>query len=193
MELLRRCSRGGRWIALACAILVGPLARADSAVRTDAAARSEYEVKAAFLYNFARFVKWPRVEPRAPLEVCILGEDPFGPTIDDTIGRKTLRDRKLKIARLARIEEADGCHILFISSSERGRLGWILRNAKGTGALTVSEIDGFAESGGMIRLWMDGKKVRFDVNPDAARDAGLEISAQLLKIARIVRTASVTK
>jgi hypothetical protein len=179
---------------IACAILVGELARADSAIRADAGLRTEYEVKAAYLFNFARFVKWPPAKPEErSFEICILGEDPFGATIEDTIGQKMLRDRPIEIVRLARVEEAEGCYVLFISSSENGRLGWILRTAKEMRVLTVAEMEGFAERGGMIRLWMDGKKARFDVNPAAVRKAGLEISAQLLKIARLVDTASAEK
>jgi len=150
---------------------------------------SEYRVKAAFVYNFAKFIDWPAEafpNGRAPLALCILGKDPFGVALE-TIKGKTVKDRKLVIQHLARIEDLERCHILFISASEEKHLERILKTLKGSNVLTIGEVRQFAELGGMIHLTMKENKVRFEINVDAAERAGLKISSKLLKLAEVVR------
>jgi len=170
------------WRVLAALLLslctVGPVA-ADS---TDSL--SEYEVKAAFLFNFAKFVKWP--ERDAPsITVCVLAEDAVERTIEKTIGGKTLRDKPVVVKRPADLDDND-CQILFISDSRRAELARILRSVDGASVLTVGETDAFAERGGIINFRTDNDRIRFEINPEAAQNAGLEISSQLLKLATIV-------
>ncbi len=148
----------------------------------------EYLIKAAFLYKFAKFVDWPAKafpNDRTPLTICILGKEPFGAALE-TIKDKKVRGRKLVIQRLARLEDLKQCHILFISASEEKRLPELLSTIKGKAILTVSDMKGFAHCGGIINLVTIEKKIRFEINLDAAHLAGLKISSKLLKLAKIV-------
>jgi hypothetical protein len=148
----------------------------------------EYLVKAAFLYNFAKFVDWPSSafkNDSAPLTLCILGRDPFGEALD-SLKDKTVKGRALVVRRSSRVEDVDECHMLFISPSEKGDLKQILSTLKNSAILTVSELEGFGSMEGMINFVMAEKKVQFEINPDAAQRRGLRISSQLLKLARIV-------
>ncbi len=151
---------------------------------------SEYQVKATYLYNFAKYVEWPAASFTSSddsFNICVLGEDPFGHTLDDTIGGEVINGRRLVARRLSRVTEALKCQILFVGSSEGWRLEQILTALDNKSIMTVSDIPGFAERGGMINFRLEGAKVRFDINPAAARRAALALSSQLLKLARIVR------
>lgn len=153
---------------------------------------SEYQVKAAFLGKFAYYVEWPKeafATDDAPLIIGILGRDPFGEQLDQLTENATVGGHPLQLERFARVEEVEACHILFISRSEKRRLSAILE-AVGSGVLTVSELEWFAQSGGMIRLGIEAERIRFEINPEAARRAGLKISSRLLKLARIVTANS---
>jgi hypothetical protein len=148
----------------------------------------EYQVKAAFVYNFAKFVEWPAAvfaNAQAPLRLCIVGEDPFGEALD-ALKDKTVRDRRLGVQQLARVESPAVCQIAFISTSEKERLPQLLEPLKDTPVLTVSDMDSFLHAGGVINLVTVDNKIGFEINLDAARRAGLTISAQLLKLATAV-------
>ena len=148
----------------------------------------EYLVKAAFLYNFARFVDWPAdsfKDPQSPFEICILGKDPFGKALD-SIKNKAVKGRAMRIRMCRTMGEVGGCHLLFISASEKRNLNPILNALKNSNTLTVSEMEMFAQSGGMINFIMVGNKVHFEINPEAAEAHQLKISSQILKLARIV-------
>jgi hypothetical protein len=149
----------------------------------------EYQVKAAFLYNFAQFVDWPPPafpESQTPLVIGVLGTDPFGAFLDDTVRGEKVNNHPMEIQRFGRVEEIKTCHILFISKSEAAQLEQILASLKGRNILTVSDIDGFAQGGGMIRLVTEKGKTRLKINREAAKAAGLTISSKLLKPAEIV-------
>jgi len=148
----------------------------------------EYLVKAAFLYNFAKFVEWPNEafpDARSPISLCILGDDPFGAALE-TIRGKAVRGRKLVIKKYTQIENIQTCHILFISSSERDRLNQVLDLLKTSNVLTVGDIEKFANKGGVVNLIKIGNKIKFEINVAKAREAGLKISSKLLKLAKIV-------
>jgi hypothetical protein len=150
----------------------------------------EYEVKAAFLYNFAKFVEWPAEafdDADAPLTIGVLGEDPFGDTLEQTVKGKTANGRKLAIRRFHKVRDLQPCHILFISSSEKRHLSEILDRLKGSSVLTVGEVEGFAKRGGVINFFVEDNRIRFEVNVDAAKRAKLKMSSKLLRLARIVR------
>jgi hypothetical protein len=152
------------------------------------------QVKAAFLYNFAKFVEWPAdVLPESSTEMglCILGEDPFGADLDDTIQGKSVNGRGIEIKRFRTLHALKGCHVLFISSSEWHRLPKILEDLKGESLLTVGEMTRFAKLGGIINFAMEENKVRFEINIDAAERARLRISSRLLKLAKVIRGGSV--
>lgn len=149
----------------------------------------EYEVKAAFLYNFAKFIEWPdRAFPAAdaPFVIGVLGDDPFGPALDD-LERREVHGRKVVVWRIGSVRTAPACHILFVSESERRDLEAVIRGLQSMPTLLVSDIEDFARRGGMIAFEPQGDRLTFAINPVAARKAGLKISSQLLKLARIVQ------
>jgi hypothetical protein len=151
---------------------------------------SEYQVKAAFLYNFAKFIDWPpETFPvgNAPIQVCMVGEDPFGPVLEHTFEGKTVNGHDLMIHHTNQVQQLKGCQIAFISDSERKHLPEILADLQGASVLTVGDSNQFAELGGMIGFTLENNKVRFEINLDAATRARLKISSKLLSVARIVR------
>ena len=148
----------------------------------------EYEVKAAYIYDFGKFVAWPaKVAPADDFPICVLGEDPFGATFDATIAGETINGKKVVINRIAKPQEAVSCRILFISGSEESQLKEILAALDKASVLTVSDISQFTRRGGMIQFVTDANRVRFEVNVTTAERAGLTLSSQLLKVAINVR------
>lgn len=150
----------------------------------------EYQVKAAFLFNFAKFIEWPAKafsDAGAPLQMGVLGKDPFGDILDSAVQGKTINGRSVVVKRSKDLSDLASCHILFIGPSEKDRVLQILDYSKISGTLTVSEIAGFAQKGGMIALVKDGDKVRFEINEGAAKRSGLSVSSKLLKLASAVR------
>ena len=168
--------------ALLLVLLLGPLfARADRP--------TEHEVKAAFLYNFAKFVKWPEEDARAPtFVIAVLGEDPFGSVLDRTVAGKTVLDRKVEVRRLSKLDAPGRIHILFVGASEKDRLPQVLKSLEGTSVLTVGAMDSFAERGGMIAFKVRDDVVQFEINLDQVERAHLKMSSQLLRLARHVIT-----
>ena len=152
---------------------------------------SEYEVKAAYVYDFGKFVTWPANGTAArEFTICVLGVDPFGTTLDATTAGETINGKKIAINRIAKPQEAVSCHILFISSSEESQLKEILATLDKTSVLTVSDISQFTRRGGMIQFVVAANKVRFEVNVTSAERTGLILSSQLLKVAINVRRGS---
>jgi YfiR/HmsC-like len=152
-------------------------------------AAGEYQVKAAFLYNFAKFVEWPPggfSDASAPLRICVLGQDPFGQELRNITNEKTVNGRKLQIDHMVDVHLARTCHILFIASSEKTQLNRILEGVRGSYVLTVGDTKGFAELGGMINFVLEKNRVQFEVNHKAAEQAGLKISSKLLNVAKLV-------
>jgi hypothetical protein len=147
---------------------------------------SEYQLKAAFLFNFAKFVEWPPeafAEARSPIVIGILGENPFGGDLERTIRNKTISNRSLAVKEIRSLAEATNCHLLFISTSEKQRLPEIIQGLRGASVLTVGETERFTEAGGMINFVLEGNKIRFRINDEAAKSAGLKISSKLLSLA----------
>ena len=156
----------------------------------DETAPTEHEVKAAFLYNFGKFVVWPDAafKVEGVLVIGVLGDDPIIDVLERTVRDKQVQDRRIDVKRLRSAREAPGCQILFISASERERVGDILQRLDRSSVLTVSDMSDFAENGGMISLLLEQKKVRFTVNLSVVEQAGLKMSSQLLKLAkRVIR------
>ena len=152
------------------------------------AAISEYRIKAAFLYNFAKFVDWPPAETgreKEAFKIGILGDDPFGNDID-VIDNKQIRGMPLKIFRADSLNELGGCQIIFLSASIEHELKAILAQMQDRPVLTVSDTNGFAQQGVIINLINVDNKIRFEINPAAADRAGLKISSHLLRLAHIV-------
>jgi hypothetical protein len=186
----RRCVISSLRVALFCFLAVG-IASAflgPSCLHAQRSNPSEYEVKAAYLYDFGKFVAWPaKVAAADDFPICVLGEDPFGATFDATIAGETINGKKVVVNRIAKPQEAVSCRILFISASEESQLKEILATIDKTSVLTVSDISQFTRRGGMIQFVTDANRVRFEVNVTTAERAGLILSSQLLKVAISVR------
>jgi hypothetical protein len=148
----------------------------------------EYEVKAAFIYNFPQFVTWPPNAMGTNINICVIGDDPFGTALDAT-EEQTLGNKKMVISRLREPKHLKECHILFISKTEKKRLSQIFNTLKGTSTLIVGDTEGFAKQGVIINFYLVDYKVRLEINEDAARQSNLKISSKLLKLSRIVQNA----
>lgn len=149
----------------------------------------EYQLKAVFLFNFAKFVEWPanaHASPDSPIVIGIVGEDPFGAVLDNAVKGERLGGRPLEVRRFKESGEVAGCHLLFISSSLKDQAGDLLHMLQGQPVLTVSETPGFAERGGVVNFVMVDSKVRFEANLQAAARQGLKMSSKLLQLARVV-------
>ncbi len=172
------------WLAVFVLLLSGGL---DLPAQTPAT--PEYQVKAVFLFNFAQFVEWPPEafrEAHSPVVIGVLGEDPFGSYLDETVRGEKVNNRPLVVQRYRRAEEIKTCHILFVSRSETERLEPIFAGLRGRNILTVGDAVGFAQRGGMIRFVTEKNKIRLRINLEAAKAASLMISSKLLRPAEIV-------
>jgi hypothetical protein len=177
-------STAGRLLfALAAAVMLPAVAAPQSGEP------SEYEVKAAFLFNFTKFVEWPDSSfdsPHAPIVIGIVGDDPFGESLVRLVAGQKAQGRAIAIIKYRHGDDLRRCQILFISASERSRSAQILASLQETGVLTVSDIDGFAKIGGAVQLVIEENRVRFVVNLDAATQNKLRVSAKLLALARVI-------
>jgi hypothetical protein len=164
---------------LATAVVCAGSAGAEAAL--------EYRVKAAFLYNFAKFVTWPGAafpDPTASVVFCLVGEDPFGELLESTTKDRKVEGRSIEIRRLALDASLAGCHLVFVSGVDSARSARVLQQATAARALAIGESEDFLTRGGMIRLLVEDGKVRFDVSTKATDTVGLKVSSQLLKLAR---------
>lgn len=151
----------------------------------------EYQLKAAFLFNFAQFVKWPPdsfTNPDAPFCIGILGDDPFGSALEETVQGEAINNHRLTVVRSQNIEDLKNCQMIFVSRSEEGRVDEILSQLDSKPILTVSEVESFAQNGGDIDFYLSDGKVRFEINPQSALRCGLKISSQLLNLGRVVQS-----
>jgi hypothetical protein len=152
-------------------------------------ALSEYQVKAAYLFNFLKFVEYPSesfADPLAPIGIGVVGDDPFGNALPQVVTGKTVQGRDLVIRSYRAGEDLRGAHILFISASEKKRLPVILSSLRGSSVITVADMGGFLEAGGMIQFLNENDRVRFAINVDATSRAKLKLSSKLLSLAKVV-------
>ena len=192
-----------KFAVLALAFFATPIVLKAEA---DSTASREYQIKAAFLYNFIKFVDWPKekaADPNAPVTIGIIGKDPFGSAFNP-VEDKDAKSRKVLIKRFKTFEELKKagekdkslldreigamrkCHLLFVCSSEEENLVEIINLVKDHSVLTIGEMKGFIESGGIINFIMEEQKVRFEINVTTARQAELQIRSQLLRLAKRV-------
>ena len=153
-------------------------------------APAEYQIKAVFLFNFARFVDWPpKAFPDAdsPFVIGVLGDDPFGSYLDETVRGEKVNGHPLTVQRYRRVSDVKACQVLFISRSEADRLDQILASLRGRSTLTVGDTDYFTSRGGMIRLATEKNKVRMHITLEAVKAANLAISSKLLRVAEVQR------
>lgn len=145
---------------------------------------NEYQMKAAFLYSFAKFVEWPPQafsSPSSAIRICVLGDDPFGKVLDETVRGKKVGRRPLPVYRMTDFPDGHECKILFIAASERGRMSALLASVGTRGLLTVGDTAEFAAQGGVIGLRLDGERIRLLVNLSSAEKAQLRGSSRLLQ------------
>ncbi|OOO00854.1 MAG: hypothetical protein USCGTAYLOR_02949 [Chromatiales bacterium USCg_Taylor] len=185
-----RINRGlsAAWLVLSALLLASGLG-----LSAQAAAPREYQLKAVFLFNFAQFVEWPPqafADARTPLVIGVLGRDPFGAYLDETVRGERVNNRSLVVQRYGRVEDINTCHILFISRSEGDRLEQILARLRDRNILTVADAEGSALPGVMIRLVTVENKIRLQINLEVAQAANLRISSKLLRPAEIVTSGN---
>lgn len=162
--------------------LLAPVARGQALPAT------EYHAKAAFLYNFTKYVEWPAgtfADARAPIRICVVGDAPFGRYLD-AIQNRQAQGRPLIVARLIPALLPDACNMLFVSASEAPQLRQILAACSGRPVLTVGESERFADDGGMINLLIEDRRIKMEVNLAAASAHGLKLSSHLLRLAKQV-------
>jgi YfiR/HmsC-like len=158
-------------------------------VRADEPAR-EYKVKAAFIYNFAQFVDWPTSafeSADAPFVVAVVGKDPFNGLLEEVVAGKRVGGRTVVVQHFDSSAGIGQCQILFVPMTEEGSLGTIIQKMQNKPVLTIGEVDDFTEEGGCFRFFTEDNKMRFEINQDAAEQAGLRISSKLLRLARIFK------
>ena len=180
---LPRAGRSRRWLALLGLVWLGTAA----AVGAEVTVSKEYQIKAAFLYNFTKFVEWPTVrfvDETSPIIIGVLGENPFGDELGKIVRDRKVNGREIVVQSLASARDAGSVHLLFVTEHGEKLLDPV--QARPAGVLTVGESGQFAARGGIIRFTLAGDKVRFEINQAASEAAGLKLSAQLLKLATAV-------
>jgi hypothetical protein len=160
-----------------------------SHMHAEEATYTEYEVKAAFLYNFTRFVEWPEsVSEKNSFTIGVLGDDPFTETLEQTIKNKSVQGRKIFIHKYQDLNNLGSCDILYVGSFSRFPVDKILSHISSPGILTVGDSNDFMQKGGMIHLYLLDNKLRFEINLKAAAHSGLKISSKLLSLATRVES-----
>ncbi len=174
------------WVAVAwLSLLVGRVASA-----AEAETSKEYQIKAAFVYNFTKFVDWPASsfpEKTTPIVIGVLGTNPFGAELNKAVEGRRVNGREILIRPVSTAAEVSSVNAVFISASEAGRLKELLSSLKAKPVLTIGEKESFTREGGTIAFVLDGDKVRFAINMDSAEAAGIRVSAQLQKLAASVQ------
>jgi len=185
LKPIREGTRARRMARFEILLAFGALAAISSVGQV----AEEYHVKAAFLYNFARFVEWPSTAFRNqqdPFVVCVLGANPFGSALEETLGGKQIDGRAFRISRISESPQANACQILFIGFPDRKRMAAAIAALPARGVLTIGETDGFIAAGGIVNLTLREGHVGFQVNQRAAERADLQISSRLLSLAQAV-------
>jgi hypothetical protein len=154
-------------------------------------ASTEYNIKAVFIYNFTQFIDWPPgtfASPESPFVIGILGEDPFQSYMDETVSNEKVKGHSIVVERYQNLNDVKNCHILYICASEAERMQEILLRAKKGKMLTISDVPGFANNGGMICFVTRNNKIKLQINPSPVKAAELNISSKLLQVAEITGT-----
>ena len=179
------------WVACYCLLCTGRIA-----VQAQEVVAREYQIKAAYLYNFAKFVEWPKesfTNNEAPLVIGVFGQNPFGEELNAIARDHQINGRSIVIKPVATIADAAGVHLMFIGSAEDKQVAQTLEALKNKDILTVGESDKFMAADGIIDFVRQADKVRFEINASAAERHRLKISAQLLKLAAAVRRENHTQ
>lgn len=179
----RRLARraGAACLCVWLAVAAGAARPADDALSVD-------ELKAAYLFNFAKFVEWPAQAAGTPLRICVFGRDTLTVPLSALDGKEA-RGRTVRVLSSVTLEQAANCDLLFVTRAEERRLRTVLQHVAGRPVVTVSDIERFAADGGAVEFVSSSGKLRFDINLGALRQAGLKVSSQLLGVARTVMGA----
>ena len=170
-------------LAVAACLLAG-LAESRAA---QVPATKEYQIKAAFLFNFTKFIEWPAgcfADSNSPIVIGVIGKDPFGSELQDAVQGRKINGRSIVLKTIESIEQARAVHLLFIPSTEESQAALVLKGLGTSSVLTVGESEQFVSNDGIIHFVLEGDKVRFEINANSADRARLKISAQLQKLAR---------
>jgi hypothetical protein len=179
MEIIRA---GLRTVVLGTLLLLATLVGISSGQSVD-----EYEVKAAFLYNFTKFVEWPRAIDSGSFSICVLGDDPFESAIDRLVNGKTVGGHPLQVRRIKDGADSRQCQIVFLSASEKGKASKLVETVRGSAVLTVGESQDFLRMGGMVFLATEKDRVNVVINAAATDGVGFKISAKLMTLARLYK------
>lgn len=155
------------------------------------ARRKEYQVKAALLFKFIQYTSFPKTAfdgKKAPIELMVVGKDPFGDLLEAAFKSKKLHGRTIRIRRVAKVPKALDAHLVFAAGLDEKQRTLLIERSAERPVLLVGEAEGFAEAGAFINFYKKGRKLRFEVRTDRQKDTGLKLKAELLKLARIVKT-----
>jgi hypothetical protein len=183
----RPCGSGARGLT---AVVLSLALAAAAGAEQQPGQTLEYPVKAAYLYQFLRFVEWPEDGADLPACVGLIGDDPFRAALDRTIAGKTVAGRVLQVRRFRGVDDLEECPVLFVARSEVSRLKPILAKVAPWRTLTIGENEAFTQSGGMVRFFVEERRVRFEINLPAAQKAGLRLSSRLLALAEVTGQSS---
>jgi hypothetical protein len=165
------------------------LACAPRVAIAEPAPSREYQVKAAFIYNFVQFVEWPEeafADARSPIVITVLGENPFGSALEQVTRGKSVRGREIVVRYARAVAGVGRTHVLFVAAAEAARAGQVVGEV-GAHVLTVADTENFAAAGGVIRLFSEDNKLRFEINTSAVGRAGLKVSAKLMQLAKVYK------
>ena len=175
---------------VAASVIVVVTVVASLLVSPRAIAQSEDQIMAAFLFNFARYVEWPKDafdRNDMPVNICMLSTKEFGDVVSKTVSGKTVADREVVVRWTAGLPETAGCHILFIGREFGKSHSEAVAKLGGMSVFTVADQEGFAKAGGIANFFRAENRIRFEINPRAAQKAGLKISSRLLRLAKVVQ------
>lgn len=190
MEILNTLRKGTRRLHLGLALsLAASLGAAEGSAPVWQQVSKEYQVKAVFLFHFAQFVEWPEsafASSSSPIVLGVLGDNPFGGFLEETVRGERVRGRPLSIQKFKDVDDIRTCHVLFVSGTESPRIHRALASLENRSVLTVGDAGDFSKQGGMIRFAVEQDKTKLFINVEAAKAAGLTISSKLLRAAQIV-------
>ena len=175
---------------MTCRLALLALAAALGNLPAETPVADEYQVKAAFLFNFPKFVEWPTEAfkgPGDPITICVFGQNPFGTALEDVVRNKTVANRAFVVRDVVNAQQASKCQIVFVAASERKRYRPLLEELRGRSILTVGETDDFTVNGGIINFKLKDARVRIEIDAGAAELAKLHISSKLLSLAEVAR------
>ena len=179
---------GGSWLGLAVLALVQLQTATPFAASSQTGAQSDVAVKAAFIYNFAKFTEWPSLPDGGFLMICVAGDDAVAAALSETVQGQTVGGHAFDVERSLNSATWKVCHLLYVADTETRRSTAGLTGLKTLPVLTVSDSKGFAQNGGIVELYLETGRMRFAINVTAAERSGLRLNSRLLGLARIVRT-----